>query len=41
MKKCEDVFQAAEKFIKSYELKKDYDFLWLISMEKLQVKKQR
>jgi len=27
MKKCEDAFQAAEKFIKSYELKKHYDFL--------------
>ena len=27
MKKCEDAFQEAEKFIKSYELKKHYDFL--------------
>jgi metallophosphoesterase (TIGR00282 family) len=27
MKKCEDAFQEAEKFIKRYELKKHYDFL--------------
>ena len=27
MKKCEDVFEAAEKFVKKYELKEDYDFL--------------
>ena len=27
MKKCEDVFEAAEKFMKRYRLKKDYDFL--------------
>jgi metallophosphoesterase (TIGR00282 family) len=27
MKKCEDVFEAAEKFMKKYKLKKDYDFL--------------
>jgi len=27
MKKCEDVFEAAEKFIKKYKLKEDYDFL--------------
>ena len=27
MKKCEDVFEAAEKFMKKYKLKEDYDFL--------------
>jgi len=27
MKKCEDVFETAEKFIKRYKLKEDYDFL--------------
>ena len=27
MKKCEDVFEAAEKFTKKYKLKDDYDFL--------------
>jgi len=27
MKKCEDVFEEAEKFMKKNELKKDYDFL--------------
>ena len=27
MKKSDDVFEAAEKFIKTHELKKDYDFL--------------
>ena len=27
MKKCEDVFKEAERFIKNNELKKDYDFL--------------
>ena len=27
MKKCEDVFEAAEKFRKKYKLKEDYDFL--------------
>ena len=27
MKKCEDVFKAAEKFKKKYKLKEDYDFL--------------
>ena len=27
MKKCEDVFEAAEKFLKRYKLKEDYDFL--------------
>merc|ERR1712127_731871 len=27
MKKCDDVFQVAEKFIKKYNLKEDYDFL--------------
>ena len=27
MKKCEDVFKAAENFQKKYQLKKDYDFL--------------
>ncbi len=27
MKKCEDVFEVAERFTKKYELKKDYDFL--------------
>jgi metallophosphoesterase (TIGR00282 family) len=27
MKKCDDVFQVAEKFIKNYNLKEDYDFL--------------
>jgi len=27
MKKCEDAFQAAEKFIHKHKLKKDYDFL--------------
>ena len=27
MKKCEDVFEAAEKFIKKYRLKEHYDFL--------------
>jgi Uncharacterized protein conserved in bacteria len=27
MKKCEDVFVAAENFQKKYKLKKDYDFL--------------
>ena len=27
MKKCEDVFEVAEKFIKKYKIKEDYDFL--------------
>ncbi len=27
MKKCEDVFLASKKFLKNYELKKDYDLL--------------
>jgi calcineurin-like phosphoesterase len=27
MKKCEDVFEEAEKFMKKYKLKEDYDFL--------------
>ena len=27
MKKCEDVFETSEKFVKKYKLKKDYDFL--------------
>ena len=27
MKKCEDVFQASKKFLKSYQLKNDYDLL--------------
>ena len=27
MKKCEDVFEASKKFIKTYKLKKDYDLL--------------
>ena len=27
MKKCDDVFQVAKKFMEKYELKKDYDFL--------------
>jgi len=27
MKKCEDVFEAAEKFMKKYKLRVDYDFL--------------
>ena len=27
MKKCEDVFQASKKFLKSYKLKNDYDLL--------------
>ena len=27
MKKCEDVFETAEKFTKKYKLKEDYDFL--------------
>jgi metallophosphoesterase (TIGR00282 family) len=27
MKKCEDVFETAEKFMKKYKLKEDYDFL--------------
>ena len=27
MKKCDDVFEISKKFIKDYELKKDYDFL--------------
>ena len=27
MKKCDDAFEAAEKFIKRYKLKEDYDFL--------------
>ena len=27
MKKCEDVFEAAEKFIQKNKLKKEYDFL--------------
>ena len=27
MKKCEDVFEAAEKFMRKYKLKDDYDFL--------------
>ena len=26
MKKCEDVFEIAEKFMKKYKLKEDYDF---------------
>ena len=27
MKKCDDVFEISKKFIKNYELKRDYDFL--------------
>ena len=27
MKKCDDVFETAEKFISKNKLKKDYDFL--------------
>ena len=27
MKKCEDVFETAKKFLKNYNLNKDYDFL--------------
>ena len=27
MKKCEDVFEISEKFLKQFSLKKDYDFL--------------
>ena len=27
MKKCDNVFEAAKKFLKTYKLKKDYDFL--------------
>ncbi len=27
MKKCDNVFEISEKFLKKYELKKDYDFL--------------
>ena len=27
MKKCEDVFETTEKFIRTYKLKEDYDFL--------------
>ncbi len=27
MKKCDDVFDISKKFLKNYELKKDYDFL--------------
>ena len=27
MKKCEDVFEAAEQFVKKFKLKQDYDFL--------------
>ena len=27
MKKCDDVFEISKKFIKDYELKRDYDFL--------------
>ncbi len=27
MKKCDDVFEAAKKFVEKYKLKKDYDFL--------------
>ena len=27
MKKCEDVFEATEKFLKNNKLKEDYDFL--------------
>ena len=27
MKKCEDVFETAEKFMKKYKLREDYDFL--------------
>ncbi len=27
MKKCDDVFEAAKKFINKYKLKSDYDFL--------------
>ena len=27
MKKCEDVFEASNKFLENHELKKDYDFL--------------
>ena len=39
MKKSEDVFEAAKKFIKDNELKKMQILLLLICMEKLQVKK--
>ena len=27
MKKCDDVFETSKKFLKTYQLKKDYDFL--------------
>jgi calcineurin-like phosphoesterase len=27
MKKCDDVFEVSEKFMKQFKLKKDYDFL--------------
>ena len=27
MKKCDDVFEVAKKFVEKYKLKKDYDFL--------------
>ena len=27
MKKCDDVFESAKKFVEKYKLKKDYDFL--------------
>ena len=27
MKKCDHVFEISEKFLKQFELKKDYDFL--------------
>ena len=40
MKKCEDVFKVAEKFMKKHKLKEHYDFLIVDFMEKLQVKRQ-
>ena len=27
MKKCDDVFEISEKFLKEHKLKEDYDFL--------------
>ena len=39
MKKCDDVFEISKQFIDKFKLKKDFDFLVVDFMGKLQVKK--
>ena len=41
MKKCDDVFEISEKFLKEHKLKEDMIFSLLTFMEKLLVKKMR